>query len=93
MIKSFFCNKNWLLWAWGGLFVLLSSLWAQVSLTVAINEWYGGFYDLMQNSASYFEKPQIGIDLFYDELLEFTMLAMPYVVMLLLQIGLPEFIV
>ena len=80
MIKSFFCNKNWLLWAWGGLFVLLSSLWAQVSLTVAINEWYGGFYDLMQNSASYFEKPQIGIDLFYDELLEFTMLAMPYVV-------------
>ena len=80
MIKSFFGTRRWLLWAWGGLFILLSSLWAQVSLTVMINEWYGGFYDLMQNSATYFDKSQIGIDLFYDELYEFSMLAMPYVV-------------
>ena len=80
MIQAFFYNKRWLLWAWGGLFILLSSLWGQVSLTVAINAWYGGFYDLMQNSATYFDKPQVGIDLFYDELYEFCMLAMPYVV-------------
>jgi len=80
MIQSFFCTKKWALWAWGGLFILLSSLWAQVSLTVAINEWYGGFYDLMQNSASYFDRSKEGIALFYDELLEFSMLAMPYVV-------------
>ena len=80
MIKSFFGTRRWLLWAWGGLFILLSSLWAQVSLTVMINEWYGGFYDLMQNSATYFDKSQVGIDLFYDELYEFSMLAMPYVV-------------
>ena len=80
MLKSFFCSRKWLLWSWGGLFILLSSLWMQVSITVAINEWYGGFYDLMQNSASYFDKSQIGIDLFYDKLYEFCMLAMPYVV-------------
>ena len=80
MIKSFFCSSKWLLWAWGGLFVLLSSLWMQVSLTVMINEWYGGFYDLMQNSATYFDKSQVGIDLFYEELKEFCMLAMPYVI-------------
>ena len=80
MIQAFFYNKRWLLWAWGGLFVLLSSLWGQVSLTVAINAWYGGFYDLMQNSATYFDKPQVGINLFYDELYEFCTLAMPYVI-------------
>ena len=80
MLKSFFCTRKWLLWSWGGLFILLSSLWLQVSITVAINEWYGGFYDLMQNSATYFDKSQVGIDLFYDKLYDFCILAMPYVI-------------
>ena len=79
MIKAYFGTRKWALWAWGGLVVLLSSLWLQVSLTVMINEWYGGFYDLMQNSASYVNKPQEGIGLFYDKLKDFGMLAMPYV--------------
>ena len=80
MLTSFFCTRKWLLWSWGGLFILLSSLWLQVSLTVAINEWYGGFYDLMQNSATYFDRSQVGIDLFYDKLYDFCILAMPYVI-------------
>ncbi len=79
MIKTFFATRKWALWAWGGLFILLSSLWAQVSITVAINEWYGGFYDLMQNSASYVDRPKEGIDLFYQKLKDFCFLAMPYV--------------
>jgi peptide/bleomycin uptake transporter len=87
MLKSFFYTRKWLLWSWGGLLILLSSLWMQVSLTVAINEWYGGFYDLMQNSATYFDRSQVGIDLFYQKLISFDikdksffMLAMPYVI-------------
>ena len=80
MLTSFFCTRKWLLWSWGGLLILLSSLWAQVSLTVAINAWYGGFYDLMQNSATYFDRSQIGIGLFYNKLYDFCMLAMPYVI-------------
>ncbi len=86
MIKTFFATRKWALWAWGGLFILLSSLWAHVSITVAINEWYGGFYDLMQNSASYVDSPKEGIDLFFQKLVSFNMedksfflLAMPYV--------------
>jgi len=79
MIKAYFGTRKWALWAWGGLAILLSSLWLQVSLTVMINEWYGGFYDLMQNSASYVNKPQEGIGLFYEKLKDFGMLAMPYV--------------
>jgi len=87
LIRSFFATRKWALWAWGGLFILLSSLWMQVSLTVAINTWYGSFYDLMQNSASYVDNPKVGIELFYQKLISinledrsFIMLAMPYVV-------------
>ena len=68
MIKSFFQDKKWRLWSWGGLFILIISLWLQVSLTVAINTWYGGFYDLLQNAADYKDKPLDGIKIFYDKL-------------------------
>ncbi len=34
----------------------------------------------MQNSATYFDRSQIGIDLFYNKLYDFCMLAMPYVI-------------
>ena len=71
IIKSFFSTKKWALWAWGGLSILMMSMWIQVSLTVMINEWYGGFYDLMQKSADYVNDPQVGIDLFYERLISF----------------------
>lgn len=79
MIEAYFGTRKWALWAWGGLLILLSSLWLQVSITVMINEWYGSFYDLMQNSASYVNKSQEGINLFYEKIKDFCMLAMPYV--------------
>ena len=69
MLKSFFYDKNWRLWSWGGLFILIISLWIQVSLTVAINTWYGGFYDLLQNSADYKENQLEGISIFYSKLI------------------------
>ena len=88
MIKSFFCTKKWALWAWGGLSILMMSMWIQVSLTVMINEWYGGFYDLMQKSADYVNDPQVGIDLFYKKLISFKIedksffiLAMPFMIL------------
>ena len=72
----------------------MSSLWLQVQMTVAINEWYGRFYDLLQNAASFSEKPQEGIDQFFSELISieyatsgftgnpsFVVIAFPYVVL------------
>ncbi len=50
MFKSFFFNKKWMLWSWGGGLLLIFSLLIQVSITVQINEWYKGFYDLLQNA-------------------------------------------
>lgn len=48
MLKSFFANAKWALWAYSGLFLLLFFLYIQTSLNVAINEWYKDFYDVLQ---------------------------------------------
>ena len=50
MIKSFYWTKEWAVWAYGGALALVLSLWFQVQMSVAINEWYGGFYYLLQNA-------------------------------------------
>jgi len=46
----FFTTKNWVFWAYGGGFVILTSLWISVQIDVQINEWFGGFYDLIQKA-------------------------------------------
>ncbi|MFM8244513.1 MAG: putative transporter [Candidatus Fonsibacter sp.] len=75
MFRSFFLNKKWLLWAWGGGLLLLLSLLIQVSITVKINEWYKGFYDLLQNAK------QNKIEEFWQKIIQFCYLAFPYVVL------------
>ena len=92
MLRSFFLEKKWRLWAWGGLLLLIVSLWFQVQMTVAINVWYGKFYDLLQNAGDYVDKPQEGIQLFFSQLisleyilngfegdLSFVVIAFPYI--------------
>ena len=92
MLKSFFLEKKWRLWSWGGLLLLMVSLWFQVQMTVAINVWYGKFYDLLQNAGDYVDKPQEGIQLFFSQLisleyilngfegdLSFVVIAFPYI--------------
>ena len=92
MIKSFFIEKKWRLWSWGGLSLLIFSLWFQVQMTVAINRWYGKFYDLLQNAGDYVDKPQEGIELFFSQLISlkfvlngfegqpsFVVIAFPYI--------------
>ena len=92
MLKSFFLEKKWRLWSWGGLSLLIVSLWFQVQMTVAINVWYGKFYDLLQNAGDYVDKPQEGIQLFFSQLISldyildgfvgdpsFVVIAFPYI--------------
>ena len=92
MLKSFFLEKKWRLWSWGGLLLLIASLWFQVQMTVAINTWYGRFYDLLQNAGDYVDKPQEGIGLYFGQLdsveyilngfegdLSFVVIAFPYI--------------
>jgi peptide/bleomycin uptake transporter len=75
MFKSFFLNKKWIYWAWGGALLLILSLLIQVSITVKINQWYKGFYDLLQNAN------KNNISEFWVKIYEFCYLAFPYVIL------------
>ena len=68
MIKSFFLSKKWRLWAWGGFVFIIGSLLAQTWIDVKINEWYKGFYDLLQKAT------ERDISEFYDGLILFMKL-------------------
>ena len=69
MIKAFYYTKRWALWAYGGGFLLISSLWLQVQMTVALNEWYRDFYDLIQNASDYKDNSKEGINLFFSKII------------------------
>ena len=55
MIKAFYASRGWAFWAYGGLALLISSLYIQVQFTVAFNSWYGRFYNLLQTSDNFKE--------------------------------------
>jgi len=73
LFTSFFKNRKLILWAWGGLLLLLTSLYIQVEITVAINKWYGGFYDILQKATEH------KVSEFWNEIWKFIYLAVPYV--------------
>jgi peptide/bleomycin uptake transporter len=75
MLKSFFLNKKWLLWSWGGGSLLVLSLLIQVTITVKINQWYKGFYDILQKPTD------SSLNIFWDKIFEFVYLALPYVIL------------
>ena len=74
MWRSFFTDKKWLLWSWGGSLFIILSLFSQTWIDVMINQWYKGFYDLLQ------EAPKREISEFYDGIKTFFKLALPYVI-------------
>ncbi len=73
MFRSFFKDRKWFAWAWGGGLFLLASLIVQVELTVKINEWYGRFYNMLQKATEH------QLQEFWQELLIFGYIAFPYV--------------
>ena len=76
MFRSFFLNRRWALWAWGGLAVLMAIVFITVQQTVRLNAWYGQFYDLLQ-------KPdQVGgLDKFWGFMRQFAWIAFPYMLL------------
>lgn len=73
MFRSFYKSKRWALWAYGGAVTLLVALYVQVQLTVQINKWYGGFYNMLQKATEHH------VDEFWQQMLMFGKLAFPYV--------------
>lgn len=50
MFRSFFLSKRWFVWSIIGSGIILLTTWYKVQLDVQINEWFGGFYDLIQKA-------------------------------------------
>lgn len=73
----FFTTRKWLLWAWLGSFVILSSLWVQVKIDVKINEWFGVFYDMIQKALA--TPNAITLQEYFASLLSFITLAGVYI--------------
>ncbi len=82
MFKSFFFSRQWLLWAWPGAALIVFGTWYQVEIDVAINDWFGGFYDLVQKALG---KPgAVTLDEFFGFLTTFGKLAGTYVLVAVL---------
>jgi peptide/bleomycin uptake transporter len=75
MFRSFFRTREWFVWAWGGGTFLLLSLYFQVELTVKINSWYGGFYNILQKATEH------TVTEFWAEMIKFAYIAFPYVLL------------
>ena len=73
----FFTTRKWLLWAWLGSAIILSSLWVQVKIDVEINEWFGQFYDMIQKALA--TPNAITIGEYWASLFSFIYLAGIYV--------------
>lgn len=76
MIQAFFRSRKWVWWAYGVGLILLLLLYAQVHLSVKFNDWYGGFYNILQKADKH------TYDEFYQKLIEFTRLALWYVLII-----------
>ena len=48
MFKSFFGNRKWWALSLGGSLIILLATWYRVELDVQINQWFGEFYDTIQ---------------------------------------------
>jgi peptide/bleomycin uptake transporter len=77
MFRSFFLSRQWAMWAWPGAALIFLGTWYQVQIDVKINDWFGGFYDVVQKALG---KPgEVTIEEFFGFLLTFGELAGIYV--------------
>ena len=73
MWRSFFKDKKWFYWSYGGGFFIITLLVLQTYLDVLFNSWYRDFYDILQTA----EKREISE--FWDSIKKFLYIALPYV--------------
>ena len=73
MLIAFFGDRKWALWAWGGGAMVILLLYAQVQFAVELNNWRGGFGNLLQDAKNH------KVDEFWAKLYEFAHIVAPLV--------------
>lgn len=77
MFRAFFLNRRWFAWSIAGTALILLATWYKVELDVAINEWFGDFYNLIQQALG---KPDsVTLDAYGEKLLVFGRIAGLYI--------------
>src|SRR5216684_1646616 len=69
-----FAPHRWASWSILGSALILFTSYFQVQVSVAINSWYGPFYDLVQAALS--KSAPVTVEQFYSELLTFAGIAL-----------------
>ena len=82
MFASFFKSREWALWAWPGAIIIILGTWYQVQVDVAINEWFGSFYDMVQKALA--TSGAVTQTEFFIQLLSFFKIAGIYVIVAVL---------
>ena len=77
MFRAFFLDRRWWPWSLLGTILILVANWYQVELDVKINDWFGGFYDMVQEALGH--PGRITLPEFWKQLATFGKLAMLYV--------------
>ncbi len=82
MFHRFFLNRHWLSWSFLGTLVLLGATWYKVQLDVQINEWFGKFYDRIQDILK--APNSISFDEFLALTMNFAQIAAIYIIVAVL---------
>ena len=79
---KFFIQRQWMHWSILGTLIILFSTWYQVQIDVAINEWFGNFYDNLQKALA--EPGSLSAAEFYGSLASFGWLAAKFIVIMVI---------
>ncbi|MDO4776549.1 MAG: peptide antibiotic transporter SbmA [Cardiobacteriaceae bacterium] len=82
MFRSFFLNRKWQGWSLAGSLLILLVTWYKVQLDVKINEWFGDFYDAVQQALA--SPGSITLGEFFLKCLTFGKIAGVYIIVAVL---------
>ena len=82
MFQSFFLSRRWMLWSVVGSAVILFATWYKVQLDVRINDWFGTFYNMIQDALA--RPGSVTMDRYFRELATFGWIAGLYVLIAVL---------
>jgi peptide/bleomycin uptake transporter len=77
VFHSFFLSRRWFAWSILGTALILFATWYKVMLDVQINEWFGGFYNLIQKALG--APGAVSLDEYFGHLVTFGHVAGTYV--------------
>lgn len=78
MFRSFFWSRQWFVWAWMGLMLIVAATGATVWIDLQINSWFGDFYNAIQSALG--EAGSVSAAQYYGLLWTFAGFAAVYIV-------------